>query len=63
MNEYAYNQLLSLLQQAAAIVEENKDNVTNFDLEDLGLSLEGIIQEIEDLGTFVGEGDDEEFDN
>jgi len=63
MNEYAYNQLLSLLQQAAAIAEENKDNVTNFDLEDLGLSLEGIIQEIEDLGTFVGEGDDEEYDN
>lgn len=65
MNEYAYNQLLSLLQHAASLAEENIPNVNNFDLESLSQALDSFVQELGDLGAFEGDSieDEDEFED
>jgi hypothetical protein len=61
MNEYVYKQLINLLQQAAELASQNYPNVSNFDLEDLGQTLEAYLTELDDLGAFEGDlsGEDE----
>ena len=58
VNEYVYKQLINLLQQAAELCNENIQVTENFDLEDLGHTLNGYLRELNNIGAFESYSDD-----
>lgn len=54
------NELITLLNSAIKIANDNIQNADNFDLEDLSQVLESYVDELTDIGDFEKFDDDDE---